>query len=229
MIFLFDIDGTLLLSGGAGRQALEFATDRHLPVSNTMDVVLCAGRTDPLIVEDACVHALGHAPDQALYDRIVTDYLLELPATLAASEGYHLMPGVPEVIHELNRKEHTWLAVATGNLEAGARLKLAHGDLERLFPVGGFADGVRERSQILRNAVSALEADTGRTEAEMGPVVVVGDTVHDIRAARECGFLIAAIANTTTAHEALEELQPDLLMTDLRDLLAWSAELDTTD
>ncbi len=228
MIFLFDIDGTLLLSGDAGRRALEIATDRHLPVANTMDVVLCAGRTDPLIVEDACVHALGHSPDEALYERIVRDYLAELPGTLAASTDYRLMPGVPDVVHALRRLEHTWLAVATGNIEAGARLKLAHGGLDALFPVGGFADGIRERSRILRKAVRALQADAGLTEAEMGPVVVVGDTVHDIHAARECGYHAAAIANTTTARDDLVDARPDLLMSDLRELLPWATALHDT-
>ncbi len=224
MIFLFDIDGTLLLSGGAGRIAMSAAFDTHLPVRGAMDGVSCAGKTDPMILEEACRSALGHPPDPDLVRRLHETYLARLPAALTDTQSFRLMPGVPQVLQTLRRRKHTHLTVATGNIEAGARLKLERAGLDTMLPLGGYGDGAFRRVEILRRAVQVVADRYGRAEAGP-PWIVVGDTVRDIEAARELGGAVAVLADTTTARERLDEAGPDLLMDDLRELLPWSRHM----
>ncbi len=224
MIFLFDIDGTLLLSGGAGRTAMSAAFDTHLPRPGAMDGVSCAGKTDPMILDEACEKVLGHRPDTDLVERLHETYLAHLPAALADNPSFRLMPGVPDVLLTLRRRKDTHLTVATGNVEAGARLKLERAGLDSLFPLGGYGDGVWHRPEILLRAIEAVRHSAG-DEAARPPWIVVGDTPRDIHAAREVGALAAVLADTTTSRERLEEAAPDLVMDDLRELLPWSRRI----
>ena len=132
MIFLFDIDGTLLLSGGSGRVALDRAMDLHLPVTGAMGRISCAGKTDRSIIEEACRNALGRDPGDDLVGRIRDSYTEYLPGELSSHPSFRLMPGVPHVLHALRRRKRTWLAVATGNIEPGARFKLERAGLDQL-------------------------------------------------------------------------------------------------
>ncbi len=225
MIFLFDIDGTLLLSGGSGRAALDRAMDEHLPVTGAMDRVSCAGKTDRSIIEEACRKALGHDPDDDLVQRIRDRYTEVLPGELRDNPSFRLMPGVPDVLHALRRRKRTWLAVATGNIEAGARAKLHRARLDHLLPIGGYGSDHRERTGILRDALDAVATDAGRPLTDLGPVIVVGDTVRDIEAAQALDLHAAVLADTTTPIELLEEAQPDVIVEDLRELLPWSHTL----
>jgi len=225
LIFLFDIDGTLLLSGGAGRVALQRATDLHLPRKGAMDRVTCAGKTDPLIVEDACRSVLGRLPDAATVDRILASYIEFLPCELETNPSFRLLPGVPQVIHALRRRKDAHLAVATGNIELGARLKLQRAGLDQLLEVGGYGDGCRDRTVLLQHAMDAVARRAGRSLAELGPTIVVGDTVRDIEAARRLDLLVVVLGGTTTPEETLAEAGPDLIVEDLRELLPWSRKL----
>ncbi len=225
MIFLFDIDGTLLLSGGSGRVALQRAMDEHLPVTGAMDRVTCSGKTDRGIIEEACRKALGHDPGDALVRRIRDGYTEYLPGELATNPSFRLMPGVPQVLHALRRRMRTWLAVATGNIEPGARAKLERARLDHLFDVGGYGGDHRERTGILRDALDATAARAGLPLDQMGPVIVVGDTVRDIQAAKALGLYAAVLADTTTPLELLQEAEPDVIVEDLMELLPWSHKL----
>ena len=225
MIFLFDIDGTLLLSGGSGRTALDRAMDEHLPVTGAMDRITCAGKTDRSIIEEACRKALGHDPDDDLVQRIRDRYTEVLPGELRDTPSFRLMPGVPDVLHALRRRKRTWLAVATGNIETGARAKLQRAGLDHLFDVGGYGGDHRERTGILRDALDATSRHAGLPLDQMGPVIVVGDTVRDIEAAKALGLHAAVLADTTTPIELLQEAEPDVIVEDLMELLVWSHKL----
>jgi phosphoglycolate phosphatase len=225
MIFLFDIDGTLLLSGGAGRVALQRAMDELLPVTGAMDRVTCAGKTDRGIIEEACRAALGREPADDLVQRIRDGYTAFLPGELADNLSFRLMPGVPQVLHALRRRKRTWLAVATGNIEPGARAKLQRAKLDHLFDVGGYGGDHRERTGILRDALQATARHANMSLDQMGPVIVVGDTVRDIEAAQALGLHVAVLADTTTPMELLQEADPDVIVEDLMELLPWSHKL----
>lgn len=219
MIVLFDIDGTLLLSGGAGRDALDHALDLHLPVKGAMDTVVCAGKTDILIVEEACQRATGSIPDPALVERVLQTYAQRLPAEIERNLNFRLMPGVPQVLDELEARPDTVLAVATGNIEAGADAKLRRAGLRERLPLGGYADGTRHRTEILRRAIRAVREHHG--EDWPGPTVVVGDTVRDIEAARAVGLFVAVLREMTTSAADLAAAGPDLIVEDLREIVGW--------
>ncbi len=219
MIVLFDIDGTLLLSGGAGRDALSAALDAHLPVAGSMDAITCAGKTDPLIVEEACLQATGALPGDALIDRVLADYAARLPAEIERNLSFRLMPGVPEVIDLLEARPRTALAIATGNIAAGADAKLRRAGLRERIPLGGYGDGVRHRPEILTRAIAAVRAHRGADWP--GPAVIVGDTVRDVEAAHELGLPVAAIREITTSAEDLAAAGADLIVEDLREIVGW--------
>lgn len=224
MIVLFDIDGTLLLAGGAGRDALNTALDRRLPVRGAMDAVSCAGKTDILIVEEACHKATGEVPGEALVAEVLEDYAALIRDELEHNLNFRLMPGVPEVLDQLEARPGTVLAVATGNIEAGADAKLRRAGLRERLPLGGYGDDTRHRPDILRQALRAVREVHGERAA--GPAVVVGDTVRDIEAAREVGLPVAVIRDITTSTEDLTEAGPDLLVEDLREIVGWLDELE---
>ncbi len=227
MIFLFDIDGTLLLSGGAGRDALARAMDRLLPVTGAMDTIVCAGKTDLSIVEEACQAAMGTVPEGPLVQRVLDTYMELLPEELESNPSFRLMPGIPDTIHALRRRKNSWLAVGTGNIEAGARVKLRRARLDELFPVGGYGDGCRDRVDILKRALAAVRELAG--EQDPGPAIVIGDTVRDIEAAHRLGLPVAVLGGITTSIEDLEEAGADLIMEDMEELLPWSRRLAARD
>ena len=227
MIFLFDIDGTLLLSGGAGRDALARAMDRLLPVAGAMDTVVCAGKTDLAIVEEACRAALGRIPDDSVIQQVLDTYIELLPVELERNPSFRLMPGIPDTLHALRRRKNSWLAVGTGNIEAGARIKLRRAGLDKVFPVGGYGDGCRHRIDILNRALGAVKERAGALDP--GPAIVIGDTVRDIEAAHQLGLPVAVLGGITTSIDDLAEAGADHIMEDMEELLPWSRKLAIRD
>lgn len=197
-LYLFDLDGTLLLSGGAGMRALNRAFVREYCLAEAMEHIRAAGLTDPMIVTEALRTHFGRAPRDGEVARLLALYLAYLPEEVAASEKFRLMPGVPDVIDRLAARGDQ-VGLATGNMREGARIKLGHAGLWDRFPFGGFADDSPDRATLVRVAASrapvpAAPADTW----------VVGDTPRDVAAARACGFRALAVA---TGPHAIDELR----------------------
>jgi len=211
-LLLFDLDGTLVLTGGAGMRALERAFEKRNGRRESVVAMQVTGRTDPKIVRDLYVRHLGVDPDEHETNAFLADYLTFLEEEVASSTGYHLLPGIPGVLDELAAAGYV-LGLATGNVRQGARLKLTRGDLWRRFSFGGFGDDAADRGEMVRIAAS-------RSPRRFAPedTWIIGDTPLDIAAARAAGFPVLAVATGTHSLAQLEEARPDILLPTLERL-----------
>ena len=220
-LILFDIDGTLICSGGAGRKALDAAFFSVLGVRNTMSGFSLGGLTDALILERVFEeHADAEMLPADAGEQVIDIYLEHLRVEIEQSAGYKVLPGVLALIQRLSRDKDVTLALGTGNIEAGARVKLGRGALNEYFSCGGFGSDGYSRPEILQAGVRRAES------LQQGPfdsIWVVGDTCHDVRAARAIGATVLAVATGTESVDELEKSRPDLVVDLLSEPSAWDA------
>jgi phosphoglycolate phosphatase len=211
-IVLFDIDGTLISSGGAGKAALEAALAEEFGVTHVIEKLQLSGRTDRAIIADLFhLHTLDDTP--ANRQRLVAAYLRNLPQSLAARGG-RVLPGITALLDQLSARDDVAVGLLTGNLRAGARVKLGHFGLYDHFAFGGFGDHHLDRDEVAREALAEVEQRfNGRHASER--IWVVGDTPLDIRCARAIGARAVAVATGWHSKEELTAHGPDLLLTDL--------------
>lgn len=213
-LLLFDIDGTLLLSGGAGLRALNQAFVELFGIENGFEGIPVAGRTDPLLLRDATARAgitLDVGQRQAFHDRYCD--LLELEI-LQPGPRKGLMPGVYALLDLLHGHPEVCVALLTGNFARAAQIKLEHFGLWSFFVCGAFGDDAAGRDELVPVAVGRARA-AGVVPRSAGHVVVIGDTPLDIRCATVAGARSIAVATgsfdvqTLGAHGATAVL-PDL-------------------
>ncbi|MCI0459870.1 MAG: haloacid dehalogenase-like hydrolase [Gemmataceae bacterium] len=210
-ILLFDIDGTLLTSAGAGKAAIEGALAGEFGVAMRGHVSY-SGRTDRAIGRD--LFRLHDLEDSAAnWQRLVAGYLRRLPATLATHPG-QVLPGVAALLGQLSRRGEVALGLLTGNIREGARLKLAHYGLFGHFAFGGFGDLHFDRDEVAREALAEAQRHlNGKIHPQR--IWVIGDTPLDVRCARALGARAVAVATGWHTREELEAAGPDLLLPDL--------------
>jgi phosphoglycolate phosphatase len=207
---LFDIDGTLIRTGGAGKAAMEAALRSAFDVAEIRDVVPFGGRTDPDIGRDLLrVHDLDPSPEN--YVRLREAYLRHLEPCLHANGG-HVLPGVTELLSRL-RTAGRRMGLLTGNVRAGARVKLAHFGLWDHFAFGGFGDDLHDRDEVARAALAAARAIHG--EPATRDVWVIGDTPLDVKCARAIGARVVAV--TTGWNSKADLAGADIVLDDLAD------------
>jgi len=199
-VLLFDIDGTLLRTGGAGRRSMRQAFHELFGRPDVLDAMDFRGMTDPLILEGGLLN-LGEAPTPEHIRALTDAYLRALAVEVPASTDYEVLPGVRELLAHLSRRECLALGLGTGNTQAGARTKLAHGDIWHHFGFGGFGDDHIDRVEVIR-AGAARGAGALRAPLEACRVVVIGDTPKDAYAAR--GIDAACLAVLTGGYSEAE-------------------------
>lgn len=222
MLYLFDIDGTLLLTGGAGAVALEQAFMTHYGVAGAMRGVSPGGKTDPLIIGEMFERSLGRAPSDDEIARVLAAYLPLLRQAVATSTAYRLMPSVHEALDFLAADDAVCLALATGNIRAAAQIKLDRAGLWERFAVGGFGCDSADRGLLVARAIERARSHTGAAH-DRDQIVVVGDTPRDVHAARACGVRVLAVATGTASRAELSAAQPDAVFDTLAELPAWHA------
>ncbi len=225
LAWLFDIDGTLLLTEGAGRQAFAHAARAVLGVEDDLEGVAFAGRTEPKILADI-LRQNGLAPDEALEPRFWDAAFDDMKRRLVPGRGT-LLPGVPALLDAVDR-EPDWVGgLLTGNMTQMARIKLRHFGLEERFRFGGFGEEAADRDQLARLVVERVRERYG---IPAGRCVVVGDTEHDVACARAAGARVVAVATGSQSRDELEALRPDLTLEDLSDtaaLMDWARAVAT--
>lgn len=217
-LLLFDIDGTLLLTGGAGKRAMERAFLELFGVADALAGVSMAGRTDRWLAELALTrHGLESSREHL--DAFRSRYLRELEASIHEPGRGHrgLLPGVEALLDRLARRDHWHLALLTGNYRDGARIKLSHFGLWDRFAWGAFGDEHAERGALAQSAVDAAPTQ-GVTIADTRHAVVIGDTPFDIACARAAGASVVAVATGGHSRDALAAHEPDLVVDDLTDV-----------
>lgn len=214
-IVLFDIDGTLLSAGGAGRRAVERALERvagreHGAVS--LADIDFAGRTDPWIVEQALLHC-GVASAPRLVAEVLDLYLRFLPTELERARRFEVLPGARELVEAAHGERHLALGLGTGNVQRAAYAKLGRAKLDSYFDFGGFGCDHVDRAEVLRKGFERGRARTGVASAH---VVVIGDTPHDVSAARAIGARCIAVCTGWHDAGALRAAGADVVVADLR-------------
>ena len=213
-ICLFDIDGTLIDTGGAGTAAIFSTVLEQFGVDPLEGHVSVAGRSDRMIVRELfLLH--GIEDSIANWNRFVTTYVQALRANLARRNG-RVLPGVTELLERLRQRSDVALGLLTGNLEEGARLKLEYFGILHHFAFGGFGDHHLDRNDIARDALAAARTHLDGT-ASVENVWVLGDTPNDILCARVIGARAVSVATGTYSFDQLQAGKPDLLLDDLSD------------
>jgi phosphoglycolate phosphatase-like HAD superfamily hydrolase len=213
-VCLFDIDGTLISSGGAGKAAMEAALRSEFGLAELVDQVPYSGRTDLAIGHDL-LRCHGLEAGQASWQRLRDAYLRHLPASLAAHAG-RVLPGIQALLQRLGERGDVVLGLLTGNIRAGARIKLGHYGLYDHFAFGGFGDDHLDRDDVARAALGALHAHLDGA-ADPARVWVIGDTPLDVRCARAIGARVAAVGTGWHSMGELAASRPDLLVEDFSD------------
>jgi phosphoglycolate phosphatase len=211
-ILLFDIDGTLVRTGGAGKAAMEAGLRSAFGLAEIRDEVPYSGRTDRAIGRDMLtVH--GIEPTMANQVRLQEAYLSQLPECLAKIGGV-VCPGIVQILQELSPRENALLGLLTGNIRRGAKHKLGHFGLWDYFVCGGFGDEHYDRNDVARAAVAEVRAHLGRAP-DINDVWVIGDTPLDVECARAIGAKAIAVATGWHPMEELASHKPDYLLADL--------------
>jgi len=223
MLILFDIDGTLLVSKGAGVRAMIEAGRRLVGDHFVFDGVEFAGCLDPLIFAAAAT-ACGVEDPDGLHDEFRRTYTVELEASFKSRPSARALPGVSALLDALDGIEGATLGLLTGNYPETGRLKLACAGIEAdRFPVAAWGADGRHRRDLPPVAMERFRAHAGRAIAPEH-VIVIGDTPHDIDCARANGCRVLAVATGGSDAAELSEHEPDLLVDDLSDtgtLVAW--------
>jgi phosphoglycolate phosphatase len=213
-LYLFDIDNTLLNSGGAGAKAMTLAFEEIFGVPDAFAGIEYTGRSDIAIFRDAALaHGLDvNGPFPELLARFREAYFRALPQTLRQTTG-RVMPGMPEVLAALESTPGAHMGLATGNFSPSARLKLEYYGLERFFQTGGFGEDSDKRAEIVARAIERLEA---LALPEKGPhsTFVIGDTPLDVAAALANGVMPVGVATGTFSVDALKEAGAGLVFPD---------------
>lgn len=213
-ICLFDIDGTLLNTGGAGQAAMEDAFGLEFGTNRAVEGLVTAGRTDRAIAIDLFKFH-GFEFDDASSDRFYQAYLRRLPTHLAERAGL-VLPGVESLLETLSQREDVVLGLLTGNFREGAKLKLGHFNLHHHFDFGGFGDRHLDRDDVAREALDAVrERFNGSFDA--AKLWVIGDTPADVRCGRAIGAKVLAVATGQFSADHLRGTNPDYLFENFAD------------
>ncbi len=213
---LFDVDGTLLLSGGAGKRALNRAFEEVFGAADAFSGVPVAGRTDALIVDDALdrVGVVADRPQRTRFFGRYYEYLEEEILHPGPRKG--LMPGVERLLEQLAPRPALVSALLTGNFARAAQIKLEHFGVWRYFACGAYGDDAPVRDELVPIAV-ARARDAGIPIASATDAVVVGDTPLDVQCAAAAGARSVGVATGSFSEVELRQAGADAVLSDLSD------------
>ena len=201
IVVLFDVDGTLISTGGAGTRSWRWAFEELHGIPADISEYSEAGMTDPVVGSSTFKNVLHRDPTEGEMRSLLAAYLERLPAEVQTSEGYRVLPGAEDVLRSLHGTGRV-TGVVTGALEDAARIKLARADLNRLLPFGGFWSDSADRTELTRRAIERGAAFIHR---ELPPerVHIIGDTPRDMEAAAAVGAVPIGITTGTYRADAL--------------------------
>lgn len=213
-IILFDIDGTLISAHGAGGRAFKRAL-RDLVGPDVELELTFAGGTDLGIARQG-LECAGVEVSKEVVDRVLDTYVEYLVDTMRETTEYTVFAGVVELLDELSRRDGLAVGLGTGNIERGARIKLARGGLNDYFDFGGFGCDAEERAELIRAGATRGAAKLG-VSLEQCRVLVIGDTTRDVAAARAIGAECLGVATGGATRDELEACGATACVADLTD------------
>lgn len=214
-LVLFDIDGTVMESGGAGTRSMNLAFEELFRVRDAFRGIPMAGRTDIQIMKDG-LRKHGLDSENGNIGLLCDAYIRRLRKELETSKKA-LKPGIAESLGILSGMDQVSLGLLTGNIEAGARIKLGSFGLNRYFPFGAFGDDDEDRNRLLPVAAARFRLLYGK-EIEYRDCVVIGDTPRDVECAKIHGAYSIAVATGPYSYETLLSSGADLVLRDLSEM-----------
>jgi phosphoglycolate phosphatase len=213
-LILFDIDNTLLYTGGAGGLAMNLAFQEMFRINDGFAKIEFSGRTDLYIFSEGLrLHGItgGH---QTHLEEFLRRYHLHLERTLAERKG-HLMPGFPQLLESLAQRDGMRIGLATGNFSQAAWMKVKHYGIKQYFSGGVFGEASLERSEMVRSGIEAIATAIAPEE-----VLVIGDTPHDVSSALDNGHTAVGVA---TGNFTVDQLRESGARMVFRDFSGWQA------
>ena len=214
-LFLFDIDGTLVVTGGAGQRAMNRAFYDVFGIPDAFTGVELAGRTDTSILADAFARQrMAVTPDATAAFRM--RYLVCLQEEVPKpGRNKRVLPGIAALLGELESRSHNFLGLLTGNYCDAAEVKLSHFDLWRYFRCGAFGEDHGDRNALVPVALGRARTAGLPPEVDEARVVVIGDTPRDVACAHAHGARCVAVATGEYSAAALRSAGADVVFDDL--------------
>jgi phosphoglycolate phosphatase len=214
---LFDIDGTLITTGGAGAVSWRRAFEELHGVPADIGQFTDAGMTDPEVGRRTFAAVVGREPAPRELARLMAVRLKYLPEAVAESKGYRILDGVEDLLPRLVDEGYL-LGLTTGGTDSAAFIKLARGNLARWFTFGGYGSDSTDRTELTRVAIERAGRLLGE-ELDPKTALVVGDTPLDIAAAHGAGAVAVGVASGHYSSEQLQEAGADYVLGSLREPL----------
>jgi phosphoglycolate phosphatase len=214
-LILFDIDGTILESGGAGVRSLDYAFRDVLSADNLFADISMAGKTDLQIVREG-LRKIGLSSDNGYIPKILDSYLDHLQIEISSSDK-HLKPGVIEALEAISLLDDRYrLGLLTGNFEQGARIKLGSFGLNDFFISGAFGSDHEDRNMLLPIAVERFNEVLGGV-FKRSDCIIIGDTPLDVACAKPYNASCIAVTTGPYEKQSLVDAGADVVMDDLSD------------
>jgi phosphoglycolate phosphatase len=226
---LFDIDGTLILTGGAGMRAFYRALAQVFSLAVDSEVIRPDGKTDPIIALEMLRHfgresLWTEESRQALFGCYLS--CLDEEMLLAHGNGHvRVLPGVRDLLEALAARPDYSLGIVTGNLAAGAKIKLVRAGLDPYFGFGGYGSDSDDRTVLIRMAMERGSQAVAPERVEAA--IVIGDTPLDIIHGRAAGASVIGVASARYTMDELAAHAPDLLVSNLTDCAGILAFMDS--
>jgi phosphoglycolate phosphatase-like HAD superfamily hydrolase len=215
LAILFDIDGTLINTGGAGAASWRLAFDELYDVSADIGEFTDAGMTDPEVGRKTFEAVLDREPERKEFTRLMERRLHFLHQTIEESEGYEVLAGVEELLPRLIEEGYL-IGLVTGNTEAAAHVKLHRARLNRFFSFGGYGSDSPERGEVTRIALKRAAVVYG-ADVDPGQAIAVGDTPLDVEGAHAAGIECVGVGSHKFTAEELGTAGADYAISSLTD------------
>lgn len=215
--FLFDIDGTLINTGGAGKKALLDAFKKYLGSIHIDEDYSFAGKTDTEIIKNAVFRGKINAGEISnIIEKIKKEYYANLEENLIESKNFYVYEGVKDILDYFAQNEEYEIALLTGNLEKGAELKLEHGKIFEYFSWGVFGDFSENRNDLAREAYRIILHKNPNIHPQ--DIVIIGDTPSDIICAKTINAYSAVFSGGFSSLDELIKHKPDLIFDEFKEL-----------
>jgi phosphoglycolate phosphatase len=212
---LFDIDGTLISTGGAGARSWKWAFDKVVGIPADIGQYTDAGWTDPEVARGTFTQVMGREPTRQEMAALIAHYLAIIPDYVQESEGYRVLDGVYDLLPELAEKG-VLLGLTTGGTEGAAHVKLGRAKLNKYFAFGGYGSDSADRIELTRKAIERGGQLVGEP-LDAADVLVVGDTPRDVKAALGAGAVPVGVASHKHTAEQLREAGAEYVIETLKD------------
>ena len=217
LAILFDIDGTLITTGGAGAASWKLAFEELYDIPADIGEFTDSGMTDPDVGRKTFESVLDRKPERKEFTRLMERRLHHLHQTVEDSDGYEVLPGVEKLLPRLIDEGYL-VGLVTGNTEAAAHIKLHRAKLNRFFSFGGYGSDSNERGEVTRIALKRANLVYG-DEVAPEQAIGVGDTPLDVKGAHAAGIECLGVGAYKFSAEQLEEAGADYAVSSFEDPL----------